>query len=810
MIAENINSGLIICALLLIVQIYMAMYFIRKKLRFPPAFHALHIVNSVALASVSGFYFYIFITGQFQFYQAWLHSSEKLPLYFKIASTWEGQEGSFLLWGLFQVVVNTWILTRKNTETSYAITVLLVIQLFLLLPLIQLPLLPKDQYLFSFTTDVLNIAPASLSTRWLLKSGEGLNPLLHNFWMTVHPPVMFFSFALASIPFAHTVTGIFRDDYSWIREGSKALKISMAALTIGILMGAYWAYETLSFGGYWSWDPVENAILLPWITGIAALHINYVAGTYHKQLGLAAILTCLYFILIVYSTFLTRSGLLQNTSVHAFVDNGHQGILTIFLITVTGLCLSAVIIQRKNLFAFSESILFRSKQDWLVVASVVLMLAALQIFTSTSTPVFNYIMSVIGVKANLAPSASTISYSTVQGIAAILLLIILLVIEVTARRRTWWTTLPFILSGSIWTILMLFFSLNILPVTLLLLCITLGVVLFKKATDDIATKKISGALLSHAGFILLLAGIVFSNDAFTDTTNATPHTLLKYSDVKTIHSTNYSFGGRYVKDDNGELIHAGLVRNSLRPGRVIAKDTIHLNEHTYLPGSRVNAASTDTYFKVTDERMVKDFYLHIHFENENNYFITPTIERQLLSDTYLTISNFRDHRKITWKDTLTIGVKNKIVTHPAISSFNIVQLPSLPGISLNDDQKGFMVSFFVNTGEERCLLSPIVIVGERDFKFMDDFSSNEGLAAHIQHWTNENDFTVQLFTGEKDWITVQVEEKPLINLFWSGGFMIAIGILLSSRNKKYKFFNRSDQGNKETMIKKSTHKHDKL
>ena len=165
-----------------------------------------------------------------------------------------------------------------------------------------------------------------------IREGNDLNSLLQNYWMVIHPPILFLGFASTIVPFAYAIAGLMQKDHSWTKPAIPWAAFSGAVLATGIMMGAAWAYESLSFGGYWAWDPVENASLVPWIVMIAGLHTNMV----YKSSGYSLRSTYLFYIisfsLVLYSTFLTRSGILGDTSVHAFTGADMTTQLVIFVL----------------------------------------------------------------------------------------------------------------------------------------------------------------------------------------------------------------------------------------------------------------------------------------------------------------------------------------------------------------------------------------------------------------------------------------------------------------------------------------------
>ena len=164
--------------------------------------------------------------------------------------------------------------------------------------------------------------------------GRGLNPLLQNYWMTIHPPTLFLGFAATLVPFAYAIAGLWKGRFrEWMAPALPWTFFGVMVLGIGILMGGAWAYEALSFGGFWAWDPVENASLVPWLTLVAAGHLMLVNKRKETSLFTTLLLTLLTFLLVLYSTFLTRSGVLGDTSVHSFTGEGMLPGLLVFMLT---------------------------------------------------------------------------------------------------------------------------------------------------------------------------------------------------------------------------------------------------------------------------------------------------------------------------------------------------------------------------------------------------------------------------------------------------------------------------------------------
>ena len=223
-------------------------------------------------------------------------------------------------------------------------------------------------------------------------NGSGLNPLLQNYWMVIHPPTLFLGFAATAIPFAFVVAGLIKGKYSeWIKPAMPWVTFSVMILGIGLIMGGYWAYETLNFGGYWNWDPVENSSFVPWLCGVASLHAMLIYQKSKAYLRLTLIMIASTFLLVLYSTFLTRSGILGETSVHTFTDLGLSGqLLVLVFLYFIGLIILMALRWRHIPQREDESKVW-SAEFMLFLGVLTFIFASLEIIFTTSLPVVNKI-----------------------------------------------------------------------------------------------------------------------------------------------------------------------------------------------------------------------------------------------------------------------------------------------------------------------------------------------------------------------------------------------------------------------------------
>jgi cytochrome c-type biogenesis protein CcmF len=364
------------------------------------------LTHTLSVLTVIGTIFYVMTYKKFEYFYAHSHTDTELPFRYIFAAFWEGQEGSFLLWMFWHVVLGCILLFRGREWETSTLSVLSSIQIFLGSMLLGL-YLGFGEHLIKWGSNPLLLlrdtqpdAPIFKTADYLSKmaaSAKGLNPLLQNYWMTIHPPTLFLGFASTSIPFCFAIAGLWTRRYTeWLRPSMSWVLFSAAILGTGILMGGAWAYEALSFGGYWAWDPVENMSLVPWLVLIAGLHTHLVANATGYSIKATFLFYILTFLLVVYSTFLTRSGILGDTSVHAFTEIGLEWQLVIFQAFFLAMGLGALWKHNKNIPAPAKEEEASSKEFWMFIGSLVLMMSVVLITFTTSIPVYNKIFTFFG------------------------------------------------------------------------------------------------------------------------------------------------------------------------------------------------------------------------------------------------------------------------------------------------------------------------------------------------------------------------------------------------------------------------------
>lgn len=334
----------------------------------------------------SGIQLYNILTHQFQYSYVWSYSSRDLSLPLLISTFYAGQEGSFMLWALFTALIGVFLMyysSRKGYEPQ-VMTVYGTIQLMLLLMMIV-----KNP--FAYVWETWHDVPVGTVPR----DGRGLNPLLQNYWMVIHPQVLFSGFAAMGVPYAYAVAALMKRDYNnWFRPATPWIVYGATVLGCGIMMGGFWAYETLGWGGYWGWDPVENSSLVPWLFAVATIHTILTQRKSGAFVRTNLVLAMLCFITVLYSTFLTRSGVLGDTSVHSFVDPGMWvywlliGIILFFVGAGAGL----LIHRWKEMPRIPPQHSYFSREFALFLGASTLVTAAVFVTVGTSSPIITQLL----------------------------------------------------------------------------------------------------------------------------------------------------------------------------------------------------------------------------------------------------------------------------------------------------------------------------------------------------------------------------------------------------------------------------------
>ena len=351
-------------------------------------------IHAVAVLGIVVTLFTILANHYFEYHYAYAHSDKKLPAYYLISTFWNGQEGSFLLWMFWHGVLGVVLIYTNRFWEAPVMTVFAAVQAFIASMILGV-VIPGLEFKigsspFILLRDAMPDPIFKIQPDFIPQDGNGLNPLLQNYWMVIHPPTLFLGFATTLIPFSFCIAGLWLKKYrEWVRPALPWALFSGAILGLGILMGGYWAYETLNFGGYWNWDPVENAVFVPWLILIASIHTMITYKNSETGLKASIVLVITVFVLILYSTFLTRSGVLGDASVHSFTDLGLSGQLLIYLFFFMVAAIVLAAIRWKEIPSSEKEASTYSREFWIFIGATVLCLMGFQVLIPTSIPVWN-------------------------------------------------------------------------------------------------------------------------------------------------------------------------------------------------------------------------------------------------------------------------------------------------------------------------------------------------------------------------------------------------------------------------------------
>jgi len=371
------------------------------------------VISSIALWKA-------FFTNDFSLQYVWAYSNIELDYFYKFSSFWGGQKGSLLFWTLiltsYMLVAYFQNRSKSLVVVPYAMAVMLAITAFFL-------------FLLNFSTNPFERIPLPP------EDGRGLNPLLQNYWMVIHPPTLYLGYVGFTVPFAFAIAALISQnlDDAWIRLTRKWAVVSWFFLCMGNLFGASWAYVELGWGGYWAWDPVENAAFMPLIVATAYLHSVMIQEKKDMMKVWNMFLILLTFVMTIFGTFITRSGLIQ--SVHTF-DEATLGYYFLgFLFFIVVVCTVMIVSRLPLLKSKNELDSFLSREASFLFNNLLLLGIGFATFWGTIFPIISEALR--GVKITVGPPF----YNQVNVPIGLALLALIGIGPIIAWRRATWSNL---------------------------------------------------------------------------------------------------------------------------------------------------------------------------------------------------------------------------------------------------------------------------------------------------------------------------------------------------------------------------------
>jgi cytochrome c-type biogenesis protein CcmF len=752
-------------------------------------------LQSFFVIAVFACIFYICSNHYIEYLYAYKHTSKELEFKYLLACIWEDQSGSFLLWSIWHCAIGIWLTRKAGQWEAPVMAIISTAQVFLAMMVMGVYILGTKFGNSPFVLTRHEIqAPIFSQPDYLtlIGDGVGLNVLLRNYWMVIHPPILFLGFASTVVPFAFACAGIITRQYGqWVKPALPYTLFSACVLGVGIMMGGKWAYESLSFGGYWAWDPVENASLVPWLILIAGLHTMVVYKATGHSLRASVLFAILSFLFILYSTFLTRTGVLGDTSVHAFTEAG-SAMNILILSFLLFFCLSSLvlfIVRLKHIPAIAKEEEISSREFWMFIGSVVFFLSGLFISAKTSVPVIN---SVFGTQ--LAPPEDVeFSYNKVMVLVAIitgLLSAIVQYLKYKNTARSFWLkkiALPTAIAMGLLAVFLFVYPIKyytqgagFLVAIYIALFATLYSVVANGAYIWYGLKgkfKSAGGAVAHAGFMLMIAGMlisagnkkVISEEKYKQFALPTAIDPLTKKQDKPAENVNLikqlpnrlgEYEVTYLKDSSGH------------------EKTRRFYKLAFLKKDSASQQPTESFFLYPDVYMMKD----------NNMSSNPDIRSYLTHDifTYVTyaLNPEKNEDTATFKiseieigDTLFYSkgyaILRNVLKNPAQNKQNL----QLTGPAVAAD-----IEVVTKEGQRYAAQPLLMVVGNNDIAFADDTLYAQNLYfkfAGVGSDGKKIKVGIKESNSAIDFVSVKAYLFPYINLVWIGLILMAVGFVIS-------------------------------
>jgi cytochrome c-type biogenesis protein CcmF len=776
--------------------------------------------HGVAVLGVIVCLFTIISNHYFEYHYAYSHSDSRLPVHYLISTFWNGQEGSFLLWIFWQAVIGIFLLNTQRVWEAPVMVVFGLVQAFLasmilgvVIPLINIKIGSSP---FILLRDAIDDPIFSLQPDFIPKDGSGLNPLLQNYWMVIHPPTLFLGFALTLPPFAFCIAGLWQKKYSeWIKPALPWALLGGAILGLGILMGGYWAYETLNFGGYWNWDPVENAVYVPWLVLIATIHTMIIYKNNKTALKSAMILSIAVFVLILYSTFLTRSGILGDASVHSFTDLGLSGQLLIYMLFFTVAAILLLVIRWKEIPTSEKEASIYSREFWIFLGAITLCLMGFQVLLPTSIPVYNKIIELFGGESNLAPPADQIGfYSKFQLWFGALVALIS-----GTGQFFWWKRmdrntlkkemLPPVLISLVIFVIIISIAKVYQPAYMVLTLAGVYLIVSNVKVLLSVTKvnsSLSGGALSHIGIGMMLIGVMFSSGySYVVSLNNTgmliskdlptefnrDNLLLFLNEPRSMAGYEIEYLGERVEPRNGSgYVSKNDIDLTIDPYKVVATKDILFNGKKILNAKDTFAINPEnTYYEIElrkNGKVEASLFPRVQINPAMGGFVaSPDIKRNISRDLYTHVSlPMNREEEPEWSETEEIRTRlnQQFFVNDYVAVLEEVnRIYEIEGFKLSDEDVAVQAKIKVSGERDSYYADPIFLIKDKAQvgRISSEINDLGVRITLLNIHPDTNEFSLGLNTRQKDWVIIKAMEKPLINVLWLGTGVLMIGFSMA-------------------------------
>jgi cytochrome c-type biogenesis protein CcmF len=797
--------------------------------KFSRSFFYIHAIASVTVAFAL---FEIIYNHRFEYFYAYSHSSKALPVHYMISSFWEGQEGAFILWIFWNVMLGLVLIHTNKFWEGPVMIVFSLVQAFLVSMILGVVIgdLKIGSSPFILLRDMMDAPIFEMNPDFVPEDGTGLNPLLQNIWMVIHPPTLFLGYASTLVPFAFLMGGLATKKYTeWVRPALPWAQFSAMILGMGIIMGAYWAYVTLNFGGYWNWDPVENAVYVPWLIMVAAIHTMITFKKSSTALKSSIVLVIASFVLVLYATFLVRSGVLGDSSVHSFTDLGLSGQLLIYMLFFLFVAVFLAAINWKHIPTSEKEASVYSREFWIFIGATTLALMAFQVILPTSIPVWNALVESFGGISNLAPPADQIGFYTKFQ----LWFAVAVALLTAVGQFFWWNKMdskalrealvtPYIISVVLSAIIII--AGKVFDITYIIVVLAGTFTIVANATIlirllKVSSFKLAGGSLAHIGLGMILIGVMFSSG---------------YSEVISYNMSGLTYSNSWEDEMNKEHVllwinkptqikdYTAIYRGRQKkvvgvPGYVnvnLMESTGNVNEAIALEDIVKNGK---TYFKKGETLKIvleeNDYFQIDYFQNEELKFTlnpmsqfnssmglisSPDSKRYLTKDLYTFVSAINDFEDPEWKEDEIFEVSpgEQFFISDFVTQFEGAEvLKEIDGMQLKEGDIAVKANLSVMDYDVEKKLQPVFIIRGNQVGKVPAIDNELGVKVELENIIPEqNKFSFKVNRYQKDYVVLKAILKPQINILWIGTIIMLIGFTVAIYRRYDEFSKMRDKG----------------
>jgi cytochrome c-type biogenesis protein CcmF len=759
--------------------------------------------NTVSILGVGVLLFYVIYNHYFEYHYAWAYTSRSLPVYYIVSGFWNGQEGGFLLWTFWQAVLGNILIWRAKSWEKPVMTVISLSQTVLASMLLGIEIFGQRIGSSPFLL-LRNAVEGPIFSRpdylTFIKDGQGMNPLLQNYWMVIHPPTLFLGLASVVVPFAYAIAGLWQKRYKeWINPAIPYALFGGMILGTGVIMGSLWAYESLNFGGFWAWDPVENASIFPWLTLVAGLHVMIVFKNTGHSYFTATFLVLISFIMVLYSSFLARSGILGETSVHAFTDLGMFAQLVAYVLIFLFIAAYFLIARWKELPITKKDEETYSREFWMFVGAIFLGLSCFHLLLVTSIPVWN---SIFGTKVS-PPTDLVGHYNIIQASFAMVITLLTGFTQFLKYKKSnitkfFITTLVYLVFAAVVTALVVYttglYKLHLVFVLVMLGSIYSILANGKVLADSLKGKfKLAGSAVAHIGFALMLVGALIS---------AGTRKVVSKNDTGSLNIGNFDKSAGDVKENimiyKNEPVKMGDYTVTY------LGDSVSEPNHYY----KVNYKRFDASGKLTEDFILKP---NVQINTQMGLTPSPDTKHYLLHDLYTHITALPPSAATSQADdggahgeenddkNYDAPVAHEVAvgdTIPYRDGYIILKSlnkeTSIQNIPLTDSDVAIGAKLEVVSNGKTYQAEPVYMIKNKSvFDFarkVEDAGLKLRLTKIIPDKSKVEITVYQQPQSKKPWIVMRALDFPYINFLWAGTVIMIIGFLLSifRRNKELK------------------------